>query len=131
MRLLLPLVGVALLLAGCTSEPAASVGPGSSGALAPDASFASDVGSPGPYEFTTAIFDDAYQHARLDAFVEATIRWWNVGDETHSVVSDDGQFPGSGPIAPHDEYVHTFLRPGDFAYHCRYHPEMTGVVVVR
>lgn len=125
----LPLLALAAaLLAGCTAaETSARTEAPAAARFAP----APPPLEPEPYEFTTAIVDDAYQHPRLDAFVHATIRWWNTDNETHSVVSDDGQFPGSGPIAPHGEFVHTFLRAGDYAFHCRYHPEMTGTIIVR
>lgn len=129
MRQLLLLVLGGVLLAGCTSEPTASFAPETSDPMSPES--VSDAYSPGPYEFTTTILDGRYQHVRLDAFLDGTIRWWNVDDEVHSVVSDDGTFAGSGPIAPGSEFAYTFLTPGDYAFHCRYHPDMTGVVVVR
>jgi plastocyanin len=125
---LLALVGA--LFAGCTTpEATTAIDPASASDVV--LLSASPEGQPRPYEFTTAIQDEGYQHERLDATVHATIRWWNVDDEAHSVVSDDGQFPGSGPIPPHGEFTYTFLRAGDFTYHCRYHPEMNGIVVVR
>lgn len=125
MRSLL-LAVAALLLAGCVSGP--SPGPDTSAGMVPGAFSAF---APGPYEFTTTIQDGRFQHTRLDAFVDGTIRWWNVGDETHAVYSNDGAFPSSGPLAPGSEFTFTFLRAGDYGYHCPYHPEMTGVVIVR
>lgn len=146
---------VLALVAGCTNplgEVPASSGPSPSGPIQtpapgwtpPVAEFPAEAeaaapvevadGPPpatGPYEFQTSIQDGSYEHPRLDAAPEATIVWQNFGTEAHSVVSDDGTFAGSGPIAPGSEYSFTFLSPGDYAFHCRYHPEMMGLLVVR
>lgn len=94
---------------------------------APEPDPTPDVDGP----FATRIFDGRFEHERLDAATEATIAWRNEGNETHSVVSTDGRFPGSGPIAPGSEFAYTFLGVGDFPYHCRYHHDMAGIVVVR
>jgi plastocyanin len=84
-----------------------------------------------PYVFRTTILDTGFEHPRLDAATQATISWRNTGQQTHSVVSDEGTFAGSGPIAPGSSYEFTFQTVGDYAYHCRYHPDMKGLVVVR
>lgn len=124
------LLAVAVALAGCSAHDPPS-GAASSTEI-PGVMIVENATPQAPYDYTTAILEGgAYQHERLDALVEATIIWWNVDDEVHSVVSDDGQFAGSGPIPPGGEFVHTFLTAGDFAYHCRYHPEMKGIVIVR
>lgn len=115
------------LVAGCLGAPASTTEAPIPGVLVVDRDNPSV-----PYEFTTAILEDGtYQHDRIDAFTQATITWWNVDDEVHSVVSDDGQFAGSGPIAPGGEFVRTFQTAGDYKFHCRYHANMTGIVVVR
>lgn len=140
MRVPLLLTFGALLLAGCSSEPGASVDPDAPAASAPEEVSALDATAaaapvmplppPGAYEFTTTIRADGYQHARLEAPLEGTIRWWNVDDAVHAVYSDDGAFGSSGPIAPGSEFAYTFLRTGEYAYHCPYHADMRGLVVV-
>src|SRR5687767_8083988 len=98
MRSPLALLAVGLL-AGCSTlddppaaSPAASVGDSS-----PDTGAVLEPPRV-PYEFRTSVTDAGYEHARLDAATQATIVWENAGTQTHSVVSDDGAFPGSGPI---------------------------------
>lgn len=93
----------------------------------PEDSLASGV----PYQFRTTISDAGFEHTRLDAATQATIVWENTGTQTHSVVSDDGTFAGSGPVAPGSTFTFTFQTAGDYAFHCRYHPDMTGLLVVR
>lgn len=85
----------------------------------------------GPYEFATSMGDGAFEHARLDAQTQVTVRWTNRDNITHSVVSQDGRFAGSGPIAPGSDFTATFLTPGDYSFYCRYHGAMLGVVIVR
>lgn len=126
MRPVLLLV-LALLLSGCArpgTTPGASLEGGS-------LSQPGDLETPRPYVFETRIFDGAFEHPRLDAATQATLVWQNEGSETHSVVSDDGTFAGSGPIAPGSSFEATFQTPGDHPFHCRYHPEMKGLLVVR
>lgn len=133
-RLPLLALGVALL-AGCTSPQTASMQNSTNEVgLSPGLEIVPLDAPPmgAPYEFTSAILADGIlQHPRLDAQTQATIRWWNVDDQTHSIVSDDGMFTGSGPIPSGGEFAFTFQRAGDYTYHCRYHSGMTGIVVVR
>ena len=56
--------------------------------------------------------------------------WTNKDDTPHTVTSDDGAF--SSPVMDTDQRFHyTFQKAGKFAYHCKLHPTMTGVVVVQ
>lgn len=134
MRALLALL-VLGLLAGCSTPETSPAATPASSLTEPifGAGEAEPVpAEPGiPYAFRTSIGDGGFEHARLDAATQATIVWKNDGTQTHSVVSDDGTFAGSGPIAPGSEFSYTFQTPGDFAYHCRYHPDMKGLLVVR
>lgn len=130
MRVILCAVAAAVLLAGCTAgdETPTSTAEG----VPPGTLVLDEPGSPAtPSDFTTAILEDGtYQHPRLEVGRQTTVIWWNVDDVVHSVVSDDGQFAGSGPIAQGEEFVRTFQTAGEFSYHCRYHPDMTGVIAV-
>lgn len=129
-----PLHALALvaLAAGCTQGPGA---PSASSPFepSPNDSLPTAQEPKDPNTFVTRILPGGvYEHPRLDAATQATIVWRNDDAQTHSVVSVDGQFAGSGPVAPGGEFRHTFLTPGDFAYHCRYHSDaMRGIVVVR
>lgn len=127
---LFPALALAALAAGCTqADPAATTTPPPPAGELP---FGSPPAQPHADTFVTRIAVGAYEHPRLDAATQATIVWVNEDAPAHSVVSDDGRFAGSGPIAHGSEFRYTFLTPGDYAYHCRYHPDtMRGIVVVR
>jgi plastocyanin len=60
-----------------------------------------------------------------------SVVWSNTGEVSHAV-SFDG--PGTGPssdqLGSDEGYVHAFDQPGSYAYHCRLHPMMTGLVLV-
>jgi len=58
-----------------------------------------------------------------------TVMWMNDDNTTHTVTADDGTFD-SGDIAPGGSFSHTFAATGTFAYHCKLHSNMTGVIVV-
>jgi plastocyanin len=53
----------------------------------------------------------------------------NEDDVNHTVTADDASFD-SGAMAPNDTYTYTFDSPGDCSYHCEYHPNMTGRIVI-
>ena len=121
MRRLL-LLAVSALLAGCLA-PAPALEASDRVLLAAAPALPSD--------FTIAIFDTGFQHERLELTAPAIVRWWNVGNATHSVVAERESFASSGAIFPHEEHAVRFDAPGEFAYACRYHPGMTGVLVLR
>lgn len=58
------------------------------------------------------------------------ITWTDSDSANHSVTADDGSFD-VGNIAGGARGSHTFANAGAFAYHCTYHPNMHGRVVVR
>jgi len=50
---------------------------------------------------------------------------------THTVSSDDGHSFDSGDVTPGASYSFTFTKAGIFAYHCNYHSNMRGTIVVQ
>ena len=62
--------------------------------------------------------------------VNSTIVWTNNDGSPHTVTSNGGVFD-SGNMAPGQSFTYTFTSTGTFAYHCTYHPWMTGTVVVK
>ena len=64
---------------------------------------------------------------RTTVLVGETVDWLNVSFREHTVTSDDGLFD-SGTIGPNRRFSHTFAGAGSFAYHCRIHPTIRGVV---
>jgi len=59
----------------------------------------------------------------------ATVVWTNRDDVPHSVTAADGRFD-SGPVAPGKSFE--WVAPDDrpVAYHCIYHPSMTGSIKI-
>jgi plastocyanin len=61
--------------------------------------------------------------------VNNTVVWVNDDTSPHTVTSDTGVF-NSGNLSPGQTFQFTFTQPGNYAYHCSYHPWMTGNVTV-
>lgn len=59
-----------------------------------------------------------------------SVTWTNKDASAHTVTSDDGTSFNSGRLAQGQPFTHAFATAGTFAYHCAYHPEMTGTVTV-
>jgi plastocyanin len=58
-----------------------------------------------------------------------TVAWTNDDSAVHTVTADDGSFD-SGRLDPGETFSVTFDTPGEFAYHCGFHPRMQGTIVV-
>jgi plastocyanin len=58
------------------------------------------------------------------------VTWSNQDNDPHSVVLVDQSYR-STPMDTGDRTSHTFATPGQYRYFCGFHPQMTGVVVVR
>ena len=55
---------------------------------------------------------------------------WTFKEAGHSVVSDDGAFQSSDPMAVGSTFEFECPSDGSFPYHCAAMPSMTGVVMV-
>ena len=66
----------------------------------------------------------------VTAVVGATITWTNTGAVVHTVTADDGTSFDSGSLDPRTTFSFTPDVPGIFAYHCTFHPWMTGSLTV-
>jgi plastocyanin len=58
------------------------------------------------------------------------IKWTNMDNQDHSVISDDGTSFNSGTIAPGASFTYTSVTTGTYPYHCGVHPGVTGIVYV-
>lgn len=58
-----------------------------------------------------------------------TVTWINNESVTHTVTSDSTTFD-SGNMVKGDEFSFTFTNAGVYPYHCKYHPTMTGKIIV-
>jgi plastocyanin len=72
---------------------------------------------------------DAFSPRTLTVVAGTTVTWTNYDEDPHTVTADDGSFT-SQSVANGQSFSHTFDTPGTFAYHCEFHPDMTGTVVV-
>jgi len=61
--------------------------------------------------------------------VNNTVTWINNDNAPHTVTANDGSFD-SGGLNPGQSWTYTFTTPGTYAYHCSYHPWMTGTIIV-
>ena len=60
------------------------------------------------------------------------VSWVNNDATPHTVTADQSSInaPASGSIGFNQTYVFTFSTPGTYIYHCQFHANMTGTVVV-
>ncbi len=58
-----------------------------------------------------------------------TIAFANLDDVNHTFTADDNSW-GTGTIEPWHHFIRRFDTPGTYTFHCSYHPEMTGTVIV-
>lgn len=73
-----------------------------------------------------------FEPKELDIAVGTTVTWQNADDAPHTATSkDDPQVFDSGALDTDDKFSFTFSKPGKYAYYCKVHPHMTGVVVVK
>jgi len=70
-----------------------------------------------------------FSNTNLQIKSGTTVVWMNDDNTTHTVTADDGSFD-SGNIAAGGSFSHAFAATGTFAYHCKIHSNMTGVIVV-
>jgi plastocyanin len=75
------------------------------------------------------VVDFTFEPAALTIPAGATVTWTNAGSRPHTVTADDGAFD-SGRLDPGEQFSHTFDQPGTFTYHCGFHPDMQGSIVV-
>lgn len=76
------------------------------------------------------IINFGFEPVEVKARVNDIIDWENQDSEKHSVDADDGSWR-SRPLAQGDHYQKSFKQPGTYAFHCEFHPTMTGTVIVK
>src|SRR5215217_5456799 len=79
--------------------------------------------------FDISVVDFAFEPGTVSVPAGATVTWTNTGSRPHTVTADDGSFD-SGRLDPGEQFSQTFDQPGTFTYHCGFHPEMQGSIVV-
>ncbi len=92
--------------------------------------------TPGKGTWSVFIENMAFSQATLTVGVGSTVTWTNNDPVAHTVTSNDGLFD-SGAIGSGDAYngggswSFTFTTVGTFNYHCTFHAEMTGKIIVK
>jgi plastocyanin len=74
----------------------------------------------------------AFSPTAITVKVGTKVTWTNKDSVAHTVISDDGSADTfkSGDINQDASYSYTFSKAGTFTYHCAFHPDMTGKVIV-
>jgi plastocyanin len=72
----------------------------------------------------------AFAPASLTVPVGTTVTWTNLDSAPHTATSPSGAWD-SGNLDQGESFSHTFAEAGSFDYHCSYHPNMTGTIVVQ
>lgn len=88
----------------------------------------SSSGSGGNNSPVVYMQNSAYSNTNLQVSAGTLVTWTNNDNMTHTVTSNTGAFD-SGDIQPGQSFRYTFSSAGTYAYHCKYHSFMTGVVV--
>jgi plastocyanin len=72
----------------------------------------------------------AFGPASLTVKVGATVTWINHDDDPHTVDSTQGQFK-SATLNKGDKFEFRFTSAGEYPFYCRFHPKMTGKIIVQ
>lgn len=75
------------------------------------------------------IVDFAFAPAEVSVEVGEDVTWTNADQSGHTVTADGGAFD-SGSLGPNGTFTWAADAPGVYAYHCAFHPSMTGTVTV-
>lgn len=97
---------------------------------------ASSVGAAPPMQrVTIGTFFPYYSPTVVEVSTGTSVSWENPTPNLHSITDDGCKTDGlcafdSGPIGPNQSFTLSHLPPGQYPYHCSYHPIMRGVLVV-
>jgi plastocyanin len=72
----------------------------------------------------------AFSPAALTVKVGTTVTWINQDDDAHTVDSTQGKFK-SATLNKGDRFDFRFNAAGEYPYYCRFHPRMTGKIIVQ
>ena len=71
----------------------------------------------------------AFEPATVEIATGDSVEWANVDSASHTVTFDNGVFDQNLPNG--GTARNTFTEPGEYSYHCSFHPGMRGVVIVQ
>lgn len=81
-------------------------------------------------QVAVSIANFAYDPTPVTVAVGDTVTWTNNDGVPHTVTANDGTFQ-SGTLQPGQSFSFTFTAPGTIDYHCEFHANMSGQVVVQ
>jgi plastocyanin len=113
--------------AQATSEPTAepTAAPAAEATTEPAAAAAT------AQEVPVDIRDFAYSPNSVTIAVGDTVTWTNQDDVPHTATATDQSVLQSGTISPGSSFSQTFETAGEFPYHCEFHPNMSGTIIVQ
>ena len=100
------------------------------GGAAPAAAAEAPPAAPAAQQVAADIVDFAFQPGAIEINAGDSVTWTHRGAAPHTVTADD-RAVDSGRLDGGQSYTITFDNAGTFAYHCDFHPNMTGTVVIR
>src|SRR5581483_4338461 len=74
-----------------------------------------------------AVKDFEFSPARLFVQTGDTVIWFNQGTVSHSATLDAAPFDNT--VDPGASLDMRFTKPGTYAYHCKYQPQMVGTII--
>ncbi len=90
------------------------------------------VASRDPDTLMIRIDDDKFIPDTITVPVGTIVRWVNVDDEVHTVMSADSSFTKAPqPLDTNGAFAYTFEKAGTYGYYCSIHPFMKGTVIVK
>ena len=122
---------VILGLAGCSSA-----------SDAPDDTPTGPTTPPGAGTTAVSIIDFQFSPNNIEISVGRLVKWTNAGGAAHTATSDSGEWDSGSMSASTSSgaygeaasaggtYSRRFDQAGTYVYHCEFHPNMTGRVVV-
>jgi plastocyanin len=73
----------------------------------------------------------AYNPPTIEVPVGGSVTWTNQDSAPHTATAPDHEILQSGAIAFGESYTQTFDTAGTYDYHCEFHPNMHGEIVVQ
>jgi plastocyanin len=118
--------------AAATDVPAtATVAPATAAPAETPADTAQGNEAPAAAEVAVDIRDFAYSPDVIEIAAGDTVTWTNQDQVPHTATGEDRDVLQSGTIAPGASFSQVFPEAGEFGYHCEFHPNMSGTIVVQ
>jgi plastocyanin len=80
---------------------------------------------------TVVIQNFRFKPAHITIKRGTKVRWINKDTTAHTATANNGRSFDSGLLRKGQRYTHTFKSAGKKGYHCKPHPHMRGIVVVK